>query len=114
MKTTKRQFKLFCSEVKRQCERFGLQEWRLDFFLEDCPGNMAECITSYTNRCARMALSDETNNPMSDEKIMENALHETIELLVMDLYTLALSRFVQDDEIGAVRHTLVRRLEKLL
>lgn len=113
MKTTKRQFKLFCDEFNRHCERFGLQEWRLDFFHEDCGDNFSEVAVKYADRVARVSLNTQTTH-VSDGWILETALHEAVELLVMDLYALANDRFVNGGEIDAARHTLVRRLERLL
>ena len=117
MKTTKRHFKLFCDEVTRHCNRLGLQEWRLDFVHEDSGSAYATLNPEYLDRCVTICLHtewDETITPLSDGAIMATALHEAIELLVIDLWVLALAKWVTRDEIETARHTLVRRLEKLL
>lgn len=117
MKTTKRQFKLFCDEFKIQVERMGLMEWRLDFLHEDCGDAFSTLNSGYSGKTVTVCLNDdwnEMNIPLSDDAIKDTAKHEAIELLITDLRTLSFARFVTQDEIESVSHTLVRRLEKLL
>ena len=117
MKTTKRHFKLFCDEFRRQCQKLGLQEWRLDFVHEDCGDSYSSMNPGYLDRVVTVCLHtewSETITMLSDDEIRKTALHEVIELLVIDLWILAKARFATDDEIHAARHTLVRRLEKVL
>ena len=115
MKTTKRQFKLFCDEFKAQVERMGLMEWRLDLLHEEeAEGCFVSLSGSYENRVVAVRFNIETKRPLTDEFILETAKHEAIELLVDDAFTIATSRYLTHDEIVSTRHTLVRRLEKLL
>lgn len=116
IKTTKRQFKLFCDEFKRQVERMGLMEWRLDCFHEECQSetNFVEITASYLDRVVAVVLDIEVYRPVSDEFILATAKHEAIELLVDDAFKIAASPFKTRDELQEKRHTLVRRLEKLL
>jgi len=117
MKTTKRQFKVFCDEFKRHIERFGLNEWRLDFVHEDCGDAFSTINSSYSEKVVTICFSDDWSEhciPLSDNAIRDTALHEAIELLVSDLRALSFARFVTQDEIYSTSHMLVRRLEKLL
>lgn len=115
MKTTKRQFKLFCDEFKAQVERMGLVEWRLDFQHEKITKhNVAELNSIYQDRVVGVFLNIETERALTDEFIIQTAKHEAIELLVDDAFSIAQSRFLSTDEVISTRHTLVRRLEKLL
>jgi hypothetical protein len=114
VKTTKRQFRMFCEEFTRLCERLGLMEWRLDFRHEDTGDNRAQITFAYIDRVARVSLNVEMGEPYSDETIIEDALHEALELLTADVYALMRARWVSGDEIEAARHTLIRRLEKVL
>lgn len=116
MKTTKKQFKLFCDEFKAQVERMGLMEWELRFFLDDIGSNLASLSTSYDGRIASIRLTANWNDPLllDDNQIKECAKHEAIELLIDDMMTLVRSAFVTKDELDVTGHTLVRRLEKLL
>jgi hypothetical protein len=116
MKVTKTQFNLFCSEFRRWVEKFGLHEWELRFFLEDIGSNLASINADYLGRICKISFTKEWNDLMvlDDTQIKECAKHEAIELLTDDMGTMAYCRFVTLDEIQAARHTLVRRLEKLL
>jgi len=115
-KVTKKQFKLFCDEFTRYVNKFGLHEWELRFFLEDIGNNLACIRSDYLGRMCRVSFTHIWDDPLllDDNQIKETAKHEAIELLTDDLGNLAGSRYVTLDEIDAARHTLVRRLEKLL
>ncbi len=115
IKTTQKQFKLFCDEFKRQVIRMGLVEWRLDFAHEECSDRfLAEICTSRCNRTVSIYFTTQTYRPLTNKFILETAKHEAIELMVDDAFVLAQSPFKTRDELLSVRHTLVRRLEKLL
>ncbi len=115
MKTTRRQFKLFCDEFKAQVERMGLMEWRLDLQHEKITQrNVAELNATYQDRAVGVFFNTETECPLTDKFILETAKHEAIELLIDDSFTIAQARFLTIDEVISTRHTLVRRLEKLL
>lgn len=116
IKTTKKQFKLFCDEFKRQVKRMGLMEWRLDFFHERCAddNNFCEIDTMYRARMVAVFFASDLRRPVTDKFILESAKHEAIELLVDDAFTIAQSPFKTVGEAVVTRHTLVRRLEKLL
>lgn len=93
----------------------GLMEWRLDFLHEECAGDfLAEICTSRCNRTVGIYFTTQTYRPLTDKFIIETAKHEAIELMVDDAFTLAQSPFKTRDELVSARHTLVRRLEKLL
>lgn len=117
IKTTKRQFKLFCDEFRRQVERMGLMEWRLDFVhgrysVADC---IAELDVSYVNRTVGIYFNDEIDtDTLTDDFILHTAKHEAIELLIDDAFSLVQEPFISENESITTRHTLVRRLEKLL
>ena len=116
IKTTKKQFKLFCDEFKRQVERMGLMEWELRFFHEAMGTNLGGLLTDHLGRVARVSFTWVWDDDMeiSDEQIKMVAKHEAIELLIAELVTMAVCRYVTESEVDAVRHALVRRLEKLL
>lgn len=117
MKTTKRQFKLFCAEVTKQCERLGLKEWRLDFVhgqhsVADC---ISELEVSYTNRTVGVYFNHEIpTDVLTDAFILHTAKHEAIELLVDDAVSLHRELYVTENQVISTRHTLIRRLEKVL
>ena len=117
MKTTKRHFKLFCAEVTKQCKRLGLQEWRLDFIhgrysTADC---ISELDVSYTNRAVGVYFNHKIpTDILTDEFVLRTAKHEAIELLVDDVVSLHRELYITENQVIATRHTLVRRLEKVL
>lgn len=119
-KTTKAHFNLFKSEVEYWHKRFGLIGYDIFFKHEDCGTNISTCSTSANNRCATFKLNinfDDTILVLGDKVIRETALHETLHLLLGEMACLAISRFVQEDELdraeeGAV-NVLVKELIKL-
>lgn len=115
MKVTRTQFNLFCNEFSRYVEKFGLLEWELRFFLKDI-NCLAEIITNYSGRQCTIMLTDTWTDPLllNDSLIKELAKHEAIELLIDDICTMADCRYVTESEIIATRHSLVRRLEKVI
>lgn len=116
MKVTRTQFNLFCNEFSRYVDKFGLLEWELRFFLEHNDGCLAEIITNYGGRQCTVLFTDEWTDPLvlNDAQIKAFAKHEAIELIIDDLCTMAYCRYVTESEILATRHTLVRRLEKVI
>ncbi len=114
-KVTQKQFKLFCDEFQKYVNKFGLQEWELRFFLEDME-SLASIHTDYLGRICKVALTKEWNDslPLTNAQIKECAKHEAIELLTDDMGTIAHARYTMLEELQAARHTLVRRLEKLI
>jgi hypothetical protein len=116
MKVTKKQFKLFRKTFKKYVKKFGLYEWEFRFFLENLGGDLAAIGTNYTGRVCKVSLTKKWNDilPLNDKQIKLSAKHEAIECLVDDLHTMAISRLVTQDEIAAARHSLVRRLERVI
>lgn len=117
MKTTKKQFNLFKSECLRWADKFGLDGWRLDFYLEKLKGAQASVTRSYEGCVAEVRLDTEIkidDDGNYDQVVKESAKHEMIHALLGNLSALASSRYVQGDEIYKAEEELVRKLEKII
>lgn len=109
-RTSKKDFETFKREFTRWQERLGLTEWRVRFHHERIDESMAAYIRAdLEGRLVSVFLGFRI-----DHTIEEVARHEALELLVADMDNLASYRFVRHDEIEMARHSVIRRLERLL
>ena len=115
-KTTAAHFALFKKEVQFWIDKWGLHQWETLFKHEPFNDDRAGIGHNLCGRSATFFLSMEWGDvtPPTDAAIKATAKHEAIELLLAEVYTMAKSRFVTDDELLAAHHALVRRLEKWL
>lgn len=116
MKTTAKDFEIFKEEFTRLQMEYGLHEWRIDFFHTEVEDGYARLTPFYVSRVASVLLSVDwsDDNEVTESGLRESAKHEACHLLGVDVYTLALARFVTQDEIMTAYETQTRRLEKLL
>lgn len=116
-KTTPRHFEVFKEEVLFWINKFGLHQWEIHFSHEPFNDELAGIGHNLVGGSATFFLSTEWKGkiiPVTNAEIRRTAKHEAIELLLADYYTLARNRFAREDEITAVHHAHVRRLEKLI
>ena len=115
-KTSKRHFKLFCDEVKKFIDIFGLVGWEVYFEHEQYLSNaQAVCITDQQGRTCTMALATEwVALKPTDLEVRRAAFHEVCELLLSRLNTFAKHRFVRESQIDEESHNLIRILERVL
>jgi hypothetical protein len=107
---SKKKLDLFCSEVERWRDKFGLIDWLLniDTMAED--ENEAQCYGHYEGRVATISIQEEWDEIPDDRKIKILAFHEVCELLFMKLSTLAEHRFVSEKELQSARHEIIQTL----
>ena len=115
-KTSKRHFKLFCDEINKFVDIFGLVGWEVYFEHKQYLSNVqAVCITDQQGRTCTIALSTEwiALKP-TDLEVRRAAFHEVCELLLSRLNTFAKYRFVKESQIDEESHNLIRILERVL
>ena len=115
-KTSKRQFNLFCNEVRKFIDIFGLVGWEVYFeHKQYLSTELAVCITDQQGRTCTISLS-----PMwvglkpTDLEVRKAAFHEVCELLLSRFNTFARDRFVQESQIDEESHNIIRILERVL
>ena len=114
--TTKRHYNLFCKEVRKYIDIFGLMGWEVNFLHKLYLYNaQAVCITDQQGRTCTMAIATEwiALKP-TDFEIRKAAFHEVCELLLSRLNTFAKYRFVRESQIDEESHNLIRILERVL
>lgn len=116
-KTTKAHLNLFKKECLYWHERLGLIHYDAFFKHEDCDTNISTCSTHANNRCATFKLNinfDDRILVLNDKIIRETALHEVLHLLLGEMACLAISRFIQEDELDRAEEGIINVLVKEL
>ena len=113
-RVTKRHIELFKRRVKYWLDRFGINEYQLYFEVEDVEGAYGACIADLPGMVATIVLADPWYEPITRAKILDTARHEAIELLMQPLWHATLCRELNVDWANCQRHTIIRRLERVL
>ena len=116
MKTTKKDFKRFCSEFLRWVELFGLKDYRLLFHHKQLEDSFAEIHRDDPGKIVDIYFSKEipeisVSGYISPE---HHAKHEAIHLLLSRLGYLADRRYLNYADVKEEQERIVRILEKIL
>ena len=120
MKTTKKHFELFKSEVKKWVKIFNLNKYSLAFEWEDMEDVDARMIADEISCTATIALNKEVGyeglnyDITFGEKIKELAKHESIHLLLWRFSEKGHSRFMDIDSLIEAEEAVVRKLTKII
>lgn len=122
MKTTKKDFEIYKTEVHKWIEILSLKDWDLWFIHENLlkKEEMGSCSTSYRGRKATFRLTTHLPRDFSKygksiiEIVKNTALHEVLELMLTRLYALAEARDWDESEWEAETHAIINRLQKTL
>lgn len=118
IKTTKTHYGLFKKWFFYYADKAGLTEWRFDLVHGDCGAAYSTVNSNSDGKvvtvCFNEVWCDRSGLPLTERIIKATAKHEVNEMLVSDLADLAQERYVTKQEIERVRHTLVRRLDRLV
>lgn len=88
MKTTKKDFELYCEEVQKWMGIFGLNDWQLLFeYGTDGDEDIAQVEMYTDSRMARFRFAIEWDAiyPKDDDNISRCAFHEVVHVLLGDL-----------------------------
>jgi hypothetical protein len=111
MKTTKKQFELFKKTFVYWQKKFGLTDYRIDFFLEDIGSDAARIHSPHQTNTVTVIL----NNEIAGIPIKQSAKHEALHLLLNNLVRYSYIRFsVDEEEVGLAEEKLVVRLMGLI
>ena len=116
MQTTKKEFEVFKEEFMRWIDKLGINEYRIDFFLDPLDDSFAEITINHMGRAVKVALSDNISkrDRSAGHDIKSHAKHEALHLLIGRLCWLGEERHLSDGAIYEESEKLVRKLEDLL
>jgi len=117
--TTKKDFALFCLEIKRIQNLLGLREWRIDLFhqdADDCNDVMSRAwfMSKEQFICAIGLAVNWGGDIVTKQRIKEAAFHEMGHILLADFVRYAGLRFIPAGLIEEEEHRVIRRLEAAL
>lgn len=115
-RTTTKHFKLFQKECAKWIEYFGLKDWDISYHhyvgeIEDELDNMARITFSVNARAATILLMQNWGCTPTDLLVRRYAFHEVCELMLADIYVFANRRYVEENSLDTVFHTVIRKLE---
>ena len=114
MKFSQKDFLTFKREADKCLKKLGLQDWHVVYSFEAMEHTLATCDVNFEARGATVSLR---RNELKewDQKIDVRvvARHEILELLLRRLQNMAVQA-VCADVVYEEKHSIIRRLEKLL
>jgi len=120
MKTTKKHFELFKSEVRKWANIFDLNKYGIAFEWKELESADARMIADENSCTATIALNKNVGfegfnyDITFTEKIKELAEHESIHLLLCNLSEKAHLRFMDRDSLIEAEEAVVRKLTKII
>ena len=110
--TKQQEFALFKKECLKWAKRWGLEDWRYDFGLDEGGNTGASCESDILNHIQTLRLNKE--KPFFASKIKGYAKHEMCHAMLGELRCLIYAAFVSEEEWVAAEHRVVIKLERLL
>jgi hypothetical protein len=111
---TEKQVKYFIAEVQKWCRFFSIADYEVKIDDGGDCDNYADCTANVSNRYAIISVTKEWPNEPTNKQISRTAFHEVCELLLMELGTLAETRFVSETSLEIARHRIIRTLENVV
>lgn len=112
--TTKRQYDVFCTEALRCMKAWGISDWRVEFTHSDIPGSRGHCETAWWTNCATIRFATKWLGTIDDAMIRRTARHEVIHLILDELNSLVVARYITNYQRELALERTVHRLEQLL
>jgi hypothetical protein len=114
MKTTKQHFELFKKECEYWIDKFGLTEYRIEFFLNEKANGSRGLSEDYGHLMAiDIYFPTDLHKETDIEKIKTAAFHEVCEVLLMRARGM-MSEYYNFEIANKEIHTIIRRLENLI
>jgi hypothetical protein len=118
MRTTNEHFEIFAEKCREWINLLSLGDWDIDILHEnnlDMPHALATTEGHLLQHHGIIRFGRSwPKEYLNDEQIKRIALHEVIELMLIELRILAESRFLQPEEIDRSVHTIIQRLTNML
>lgn len=117
--TTMRDFELFQKEATYFLDFFGLKDWQVLFEHIEIDSR-AHCRFHTQGKQAVLALGKEweENDPVTAFTIKRSAFHETMELLLADMRSVAMDTQMgwqaKHEALERTSHAIIRRLENVI
>jgi len=114
---SKKEFKLFESEVHYWLNELQLNEWEVYTILEnDNDDSDASCSPDLSSQQAIIKLNAYiiSEDEKDDDIIKGCALHEVLELLLAELRILAMERTFSYEQYDAASHRVIHKIQRLL
>ena len=111
-KTTKKHFKLFKEIAEFWVERLGLKDYDIDYeHVKFSDNSLADCSWNIVERWAKIRLSTKWGETKpTKHEICATAIHEVLELLMAEIFTIAQQRYIAYDQLEISRHSVIQRL----
>jgi hypothetical protein len=118
IRTTKKDFALFVSFCKEWADLFSLGDWDIDY-LHESDKNKPESISTTTANMQQHHATIRMDKIwpkvyLTSDQLKRIALHEILEIVLMELRILGESRFLADGEIDRVAHIVIQRISNLI
>lgn len=115
-KEIQKAFEIFKMECLKWQQRYHLNDYYLNFELEDMEeGAQGFIKADSTNRCATIVLSKNLESKfLSEYEVKQTAFHEMTHLLLTELRDVAHTRWASPNEFYKAEEAVIRRLEKTL
>lgn len=115
MKTTKQHFETYQTRCDFWLQMFGLRKWELYFEHKNEPSKLAWTKADHGAKIATIGLATDWGDLKPDDyQIDRVAKHEMLHILLNPLYTLAVDRFVNSNQINDAEEEIVMMLEKVV
>lgn len=113
-KTTEEHQKIFKNEVEKWINYFGLKSWKIDFGVDDL--NDANSTVQFKDFAgvAKFTLTSTWDEEPSEELIKRIAFHEVFHLLLGKIDALAMTRFLNAEELNKELHAVIRTMENTI
>ncbi|MBD5585791.1 MAG: hypothetical protein HDQ88_11975 [Clostridia bacterium] len=113
-------FSIFKLNAREMINKLGLSDWHITFDIQELSdGDLAQCHINRVAKKARLVLNSVFYDvEPTDEKLMESAYHEVLELLLDDIeapcWIESLSVEDRQKALNSGRHTVINRLLRVL
>ena len=118
MNTTKEHFILFKTFFEEWADLFSLGDWDIDFIHEDDPERPSALSTTEANISQHQVTirfaKEWPKAFVNKDQIKRIALHEVIEVVLMELRVIAEARYIGTGEVDRACHVVIQRVSNLL
>jgi hypothetical protein len=116
--TSKRHFIMFKTYFEEFADLFGLDDWDVDFLHENDEERLHAVSTTTGDIDQHQALirfsKSWPKSMLSKDNIKRVAMHEALEVVLMELRIIAGERFINANEIDRAVHCVIHRVSNLL
>jgi len=101
----------FVKEVQRWCRFFNIGTYEVGVDENASDASRASCWADVSNGLAIISVNKVWDVEPTRKHLSRAAFHEVVELLLIELASLAASRFASEDHLEVARHRVIITLE---